>query len=128
ARERPPGRWARTNELDAGKRWPMIGGGEEPSLLVVGLRGRVFGVRVRGVWAWRSGLTATIRPPARAGARTGASRARAGQSVRRARQRPAQGILRARPGPGDPSWSGHRVPSGARLLGRWFGWPGLRHR
>src|SRR5580700_5822652 len=34
----PSGARARTNELDAGKRWPMMGGGE--SLLVAGGRGR----------------------------------------------------------------------------------------
>jgi hypothetical protein len=39
AGKRPLGRQARTNELDAGKRRPTMGSEEEPSLLVVGLRG-----------------------------------------------------------------------------------------
>src|SRR5262245_43657019 len=87
----------------------MIGGGEEPSLLVVGVAG---GVRWAGPGCGLGGVVSQppIRPPARAGAMTVSSGDRAVQSVRRARQRPAQGILRARPGPGDPSWSGHRVP------------------
>ncbi|MGE5285723.1 MAG: hypothetical protein ACM3ML_00670 [Micromonosporaceae bacterium] len=49
-RERPAGRGGRTNELDAGKRRPMIGAGK--SLLVVGCWVERFAGVVPGcVWA-----------------------------------------------------------------------------
>ena len=55
-RERPSGR-ARTNELDAGKRWPMIGGEEEPAGLWLPGRGVSLGGSPGAVR--RSGLTST---------------------------------------------------------------------
>jgi len=55
-RERPFGARARTNELDAGKRRPMIEGEEQPaSWLWLPGRGVCWGVGLRSCVAWRSG-------------------------------------------------------------------------
>src|SRR5215472_11218827 len=59
AGERPSGRRARTNEVDAGERWPAMGSEEELSLLVVGLRAGRWVVPGGGAQVWRSGLTST---------------------------------------------------------------------
>jgi len=78
--------WARTNELDAGERRPMIGGEEQPaSRLWLPGRGCWGGSpELCGLAEWVS--QPPIRPPAWAGAMTMSSGARAAQSVRRARR------------------------------------------
>jgi hypothetical protein len=78
---------ARTNELDAGERRPMIGGGEQPaSRFMVAWAGFAWGgsPELCGLAEWIS--QPPIRPPGRAGAMTMSSGARAAQSVRRARR------------------------------------------
>jgi hypothetical protein len=102
---------ARTNELDAGKRWPMIGGVGEPAELWLPGRGSLGGSRVRS-----GGVVS--HPPIRPLARwRGHDRAIRGPgcsvSSPSAGRGPAQANLRARPEPGDLLLVCHRVPSGA---------------
>jgi hypothetical protein len=110
---------ARTNELDAGKRRPMIGS-EEKLSGIWGCRGRAGWVVAPGCAGWRSGLTCTHPAPRwTAGCHDHDIRG-PGCSVRSssAAGGPAHAKTRAHPGPGDPSGL-VGVPPLAASASRW---------
>ncbi len=113
---------ARTNELDAGERGPMIGS-EERACWLWGSKGRGPVAGSRDVCAGRrSDLTSTHPAPARAGGRHDRDIRGPGCSVRSSSAAwPAHGYSRARPGPGDPSGSVAASRPGARALWRFEG-------
>src|SRR5262249_37137010 len=111
---------ARTNELDAGERWPMIAGEESP--LGCGLPGTGGGwLPGGGARVRRGGLTSTHSAARLGGDHDHVFRGPGygfrgpGDSVRTSDtgRSPAQDVLRAHPGPCDPSGAVTAPLSGA---------------
>jgi hypothetical protein len=110
---------ARTNELDAGKRRPMIGGEERPAsaVMVAGAGGcRGGSPELCGLAEWVS--QPPIRPPAGAGVMTMSSGGPGCSVSSSSAAGPTQDDLRARPGWATPPGRSRRCRRGR---GRWRG-------
>jgi hypothetical protein len=95
---------ARTNELDASKRWPMIEGEEQPaSWLWLPGQGVCWGGGFRSCVAWRSGSHShPFGRPRGAGAMTMPSGGPGCSVSSSSAARPGSGCSSSSPGPGDP--------------------------